>query len=146
MTTINPLSSPLETMRAIARKRDPARTLTAPNAKAQRDADKAALQAAVKIAKAAHDAAVNALDDFERDPRNHVYDTLEDAEATLHEALRDIASADCEGSHNCGASEYRQGFFVGRAEYVAIASVEYNRHDKTFYYVEEFDMRIEPVA
>jgi hypothetical protein len=29
---------------------------------------------------------------------------------------------------------------------IAIASVEYNRHDKTYYYVEEFDLRVEAVA
>ena len=107
---------------------------------------KEALQAAVKAAKEAHDAALKALEDFERDPKGNVFGSLEDAESTLHEALRERAGEDCEGSHNCGASEYRQGFFVGGAEYVAIASVEYNRHDKTYYYVEEFDFRIEKVA
>jgi hypothetical protein len=138
--------NPLEVMRAIASKHEPAPAPAGTKATAHRDADKAALQAAVKIAKAAHDAAVKALNDFERDPATHVYDSLEDAEATLRETMRDIASAVCEGSHNCGAYEYRQGFFVGRAEYVAIASVEYNRHDKTFYYVDGFDLRVEPVA
>lgn len=146
MTTINPLSSPLEAMRAIARKRDPARTLAAPNAKAQRDADKAALQAAVKTAKAAHEAAVKALDDFERDPRNHVYDTLEDAEAALHEELRERAEEDCVGDHNCAADRYEQRFFVGGAQYAAIADVECNRFDKRLYWVEYFKFRIEPLA
>jgi hypothetical protein len=103
------------------------------------------LQAAVESTKAAHVSAVKDLEAFERDPKNNVFESLEDAQVTLEESMRDIASADCEGSHNCGAPEYRQGFFVGGIEYVAIANVEYNRHDKTYYYVEEFDFRTEPV-
>jgi len=146
MTTINQSNSPLERMRAIASRFNPPRVAVEPSAAAQRDTKKAALEAAVQTAKAAHDAAVTALDDFERAPANHVYDTIEDAEATLHEVMRDVASEDCEGSHNCGASEYRQGFFVVGVEYVAIASVEYNRHDKTFYFVEAFRLRIEPAS
>jgi hypothetical protein len=106
---------------------------------------KEALQAAVKVAKEAHDAAVKALEDFERDPKNNVFESVEDAEISLEESMRGVASADCEGSHNCGASEYRQGFFVGDVEYVAIANVEYNRHDKTYYYVEYFNLRVEAV-
>lgn len=138
--------TPIETMRAIASKLDPARSPADTKTTAQRDAGKAVLQAAVKATKAAHDAAVMALAEFERDPSNHVYDTLEDAEATLHEALRDIASADCEGSYCCGADRYEQGFFCGGVEYVAIASVEYNWHAKQFYYVDGFEFRMEPVA
>ncbi|MFM0165692.1 hypothetical protein PQR39_35350 [Paraburkholderia sediminicola] len=106
---------------------------------------KAELSAAVQSTKAAYDAAVQALEAFERDPKNNVFESVEDAEVTLREALRELAGADCEGSHNCGASEYRQGFFVGGVEYVAIANVGYNRHDKTYYYVEEFDLRVEAV-
>lgn len=104
------------------------------------------LMEAVKTAKTTYDAAVRALSDFESDPRQHVYATLEEAEGYLEEALRDRAHADCEGSYNCGDSEYRQGFFVDDVEYVAIADVEYNRHDKTYYYVDGFDLRIEPAV
>jgi hypothetical protein len=105
--------------------------------------NKEQLQAACKQAKAVHSEALAALEAFERDPINNVFKTLEDAEISLEESMRDIASGDCEGSYNCGRSEYRQGFFVGGVQYVAIAQVEYNRHDKTYYYVEEFDLRIE---
>jgi len=104
------------------------------------------LLVAVEDTKTAHDAAVKALEDFERDPKNNVFESLAKAEYELEDVLRDRASADCEGSYNCGAEEYRQGFFVDGVEHVAIASVEYNRHDKTYYYVEEFDFRIEKVA
>lgn len=100
---------------------------------------------AVKTAKAAHDAAVKALSDFENDPTQHVYASLDEAEGYLEETLRDRAHADCEGSYNCGDDEYRQGFYVDGVEYVAIASVEYNRHDKTYYYVDGFDLKIEKV-
>jgi hypothetical protein len=107
---------------------------------------KAELAEAVKAAKTAYDAAVKALSDFESDPQQHVYATLEEASGYLEEALRDRAHADCEGSYNCGDDEYHQGFFVDGVEYMAIASVEYNRHDKTYYYVDGFDLRIEPVV
>jgi len=137
--------NPLEYMRAIASKCEPAPTLADTKTTAQRDSDKAALHAAVKVAKEAHDAAAKALEAFERDPQNHVYDTLEDAEATMREGLREIASADSEGSHNCGADRYEQRFFVGGVQYVAIATVEYNRFDKRLYYVDGFKLSIEPV-
>jgi hypothetical protein len=103
------------------------------------------LIAAVKQTGEAYDAAKLALELFERDPKNNVFESLAKAEYELEDVLRDRASADCEGSYNCGADEYRQGFFVDGVEYVAIASVEYNRHDKTYYYVEEFDFSIEAV-
>jgi len=104
------------------------------------------LTAAVQQSKKVFEAATLALELFDRDPKNNVFESLAKAEYELGDALRDRASADCEGSYNCGAEEYRQGFFVDGVEHVAIASVEYNRHDKTYYYVEEFDFRIEKVA
>ncbi|MFM0503919.1 hypothetical protein [Paraburkholderia caffeinilytica] len=104
------------------------------------------LIATVKQTSEAHDAAKLALELFERDPQNNVFESLAKAEYELEDVLRHRASADCEGSYNCGAEEYRQGFFVDGVEYVAIATVEYNRHDKTYYYIEEFDFRIEAVT
>lgn len=99
---------------------------------------------AVKNATAVLETAQIALETFVRAPENNVFLSLLEAEATLYETLRDRASDDCEGSHNCGASEYRQGFFVDGKQWWAIATVEYNRHDKTYHYVDEFDLRIEP--
>lgn len=48
-----------------------------------------------------------------------------------------MADDDCEGSHNCGLDEYRQEYIVDNIKYVGILNVEYNRHDKTYYYVED---------
>lgn len=87
-----------------------------------------------------------ALDVWDTDPVNHRYESLEDAEGTLYEFLRDQASTDCEGSYNCGSDEYTQECFVGDKAYIASAKVEYNRHDKQYYYVDEFDFKIEEVV
>jgi hypothetical protein len=104
------------------------------------------LIAAVRSSTEALAAANLALELFERDPKNNVFESIVEAERALYGALESRASADCEGSYNCGADEYRQGFFVDGVEHVAIASVEYNRHDKTYYYIESFDFSIEKVA
>lgn len=101
------------------------------------------LSADVKRTGDAYSAAKVALENFERDPKNNVFDSLEDAEKTLYGTLETRAAEDCEGSYNCGDDEYRQGFFVNGVEHVAIASVEYNRHDKTYYYIDSFGFRIE---
>lgn len=76
----------------------------------------------------------SALHDFESLPENNVYATLEDADE-LEDILRDQASEDCEGSYNCGAPEYRRELMVDGVKYVAILSVDYDRHDKTYYYI-----------
>lgn len=103
------------------------------------------LTAAAQHSKKVFEAATLALELFERDPKNNVFESVVKAEGELEDVLRGRAAADCEGSYNCGNDEYRQGFFVDGVEYVAIASVEYNRHDKTYYYVEEFDFRVEKI-
>lgn len=82
---------------------------------------------------------------WDQDPKNNVFESLEDAERELYEILSDRASLDCVGSYNCGADEYRQGFFVGDKEYVAIADVEYNRHDKQYYFIDGYTFNIEEV-
>jgi hypothetical protein len=110
------------------------------------DMTKEELTAAVRCSKEAFEAATLALELFEREPKNNVFESVAKAEYELEDVLRDRAAADCEGSYNCGADEYRQGFFIDGVEHVAIASVEYNRHDKTYYYVEGFDFRIEKIA
>jgi hypothetical protein len=104
------------------------------------------LQAKVIHAKALLALAQRDLDAWETDPVNHRYESLEDAEGTLYEFLCDQASEDCEGSYNCGSSEYTQEFFVGDKAYIASAKVEYNRHDKQYYYVDGFDFKVEEVV
>lgn len=93
------------------------------------------LQANVASAKNALAAAVLALEEFECLPENNVFASLEAAEA-LEDTLRDRARADCEGSYNLGNPSYEQEFIVDGKHHVAKIDVEYNRHDKTYYYID----------
>lgn len=67
---------------------------------------------------------------------NNVYANLEFALAAMEEMMRNEAHEDCEGSYNCGAGEYTRDFKVDDVIYTATLKVEYNRHDKTYYYVD----------
>lgn len=66
------------------------------------------------------------------------FKTHEEAEDEITEALRDIASNDCEGSYNCGNNFYDQNYTLldSPTVYTGTIEVEYNRHDKTYYYVD----------
>ena len=97
------------------------------------------LRAAVKVAEQALATAQNAVAEFDDLPENNVYATLDEAAADLEDKLRDLAHKDCEGEHNCGASTYTREFMVDGAKYVGTLKVEYNRHDKTYYYIEEVE-------
>lgn len=99
------------------------------------------LKKEVEIAKQALIEAGAALIDFSEQPENNVYASLEDA-GELEGILSDIAFNDCEGAHNCGAPEYSRGFMVGGKQYVAKLTVEYNRHDKIYYYIEQSEFSI----
>ena len=77
-----------------------------------------------------------ALAAFEALAENNVYDNLEDALATVEEALTDEAHEDCEGSYCFGSDEYKQEFMVDNIRYIGTLAVEYNRRDRTYYYVE----------
>ncbi len=99
--------------------------------------EREALVANVTAAAAALTQANAALIAFDARPDNNVFPDMETAEARIEDALRGEAEADCEGSHNCGMPQYHRHFIVDGVEYVGTLSVEYNRHDKTYYYVEE---------
>ena len=101
------------------------------------------LQSRINAAQDALSAAMTAIDDFNRLPENNVFASLEDADADLEYELADRAREDCEGAGNCGQPEYRQAFMVDGIEYVAIYTPEYNRHDKTYYYIDGSEFRIE---
>lgn len=79
-------------------------------------------------------------------PENNVYPSLEDAEYKIEDILLDMAFEDCEGAGECGLEQYRQLFMVGDKTYVGILNVEYNRHDKTYYYIDGSEFRIEEVV
>jgi hypothetical protein len=81
--------------------------------------------------------AKEALDEFESLPENNIFDNLSDAGYHLYEILEERAEKDCEGKYNCGKREYKQKFIVDKKLYIAIYTPEYNRHDKTYYYIDD---------
>jgi len=95
-----------------------------------------ALTLAIKEAKYQLASAEQTLEDFNSLAWNNTFETLEDAESVLTEKLWAKASADCEGSYNCGCDEYEQEFIVQGEYYVGTLKVEYNRHDKQYYYID----------
>jgi hypothetical protein len=98
----------------------------------------------VSAARDALNAANQALFDFERSPENNTFPTVADAESVLEDRLRGWAFEDCEGAGNCGLDKYTQEFIVGDMHYIATLSVEYNRHDKTYYYIDETAFTVTP--
>ena len=83
------------------------------------------------------------LADFDSAPENNVFGTLDAALRFIEDKLLSQAHEDCEGSYNCGADEYTQEFYVEDTLYVGTLKCEYNRHDKTFYYVDGSDFTYE---
>jgi len=69
------------------------------------------------------------------------FNTHKDAEDEIEEILRIQASKDCVGAYNCGQSEYTQEYQLlnSDAVYFGKIKVEYNRHDKTYYFVDEVE-------
>lgn len=104
------------------------------------------LKLAAKVAEDAFEAATKLVEQAQALPENNVYPSLEDAEYKIEDMLADRAHEDCEGAGNCGDLEYRQLFMVGDKMYVGIYEVDYNRHDKTYYYVDGAEFRIEEVV
>lgn len=83
--------------------------------------------------------------DFESLPENNVFASLNDAERTLECRLEEYAREDCEGSHNVGEPTYTQRFTVSGVLYEGTLTVEYNRHDKRFYYVDMYNFTAQAV-
>lgn len=75
-------------------------------------------------------------------PEYNNFSSLDEAKSILSDELYDRASNDCEGAHNFGSDQYTQPFSVGDKQYIAIVNVEYNRHDKTYYYVDNFSFKV----
>lgn len=66
----------------------------------------------------------------------NTYADLSTANKAVSDRLRRYAEEDCEGSHNVGSSSYSQIFSVDGTKYEGTLSVKYDRHDKTYYYVD----------
>lgn len=103
------------------------------------------LEQAVNDARATLESAEAALAAFEASPDNNRFDDLDYATATIEEALREEAYQDCQGAYNCGSPSYSREFYVGDTLYRGTAEFEYNRHDKTYYYIEECNFTYEEV-
>lgn len=86
--------------------------------------------------------AKNNLATFDALPENNTFDDYQDACWIIEAKLSDMASNDCEGSHCYGADEYQQEFIVNGKHYLGKLAVQYNRHDKTYYYVDETDFTV----
>lgn len=83
--------------------------------------------------------AENDLANFEALAENNVFENLDKAVSEIEDKLMNEAFLDCEGADNCGAPEYTQEFIVAGIKYLGTLKVEYNRHDKTYYYIDEHD-------
>lgn len=94
------------------------------------------LEANIAVAKAALENAEKALADFKALAENNVYPDLDHALGSVEDDLLQMAHRDCEGSYNCGADSYTQEFIAAGIRYVGTLTCEYNRHDKTYYYVD----------
>ena len=107
--------------------------------------NKQELEMSVANAKAALATAEAALAAFHASPENNRFDDLDTALATIEDALREEAYEDCQGAYNCGNDTYTREFYVGDTLYRGTAEFEYNRHDKTYYYIEECNFTYEEV-
>lgn len=70
---------------------------------------------------------------------NNVFDAPDKALSSVEYNLIDRAfedCEDCEGAGNCGAPQYTQEFIVDGVKYRGILTVNYNRHDKTYYCID----------
>lgn len=86
--------------------------------------------------KAAYDTAIHNLYKFDAKAENNVFATLDEAESEVEDKLLNEASDDCAGAGNMGCEAYTQEFMVDNVAYIGTLTVEYNRHDKTYYYVD----------
>jgi hypothetical protein len=80
--------------------------------------------------------ATSNLYNLRKDIQNHIYESVEKAKGFLYDQFDNEAENDCEGSGNCGCDEYSQDFIVDGKKYTAIGKFEYDRHDKTYYYID----------
>ena len=73
---------------------------------------------------------------------NNIFVNLAEAVAVLEDALIEKAAQDCEGSYNVGDPEYRQKFTILSKTPEAVLDVNYSRHDKRYYYIDDHSLII----
>jgi hypothetical protein len=103
------------------------------------------LVCAVNIAKSELCNAIDNLSVFDSKAENNIFLTIEDAINEIESKLEHMAYEDCEGAGNCGSELYTQEFIVDGKKYLATMTFEYNRHDKTYYYIEESNFTYEEI-
>lgn len=94
------------------------------------------------IERARHELATaeKALCEYESLAENNVFSSIEEALEEIEDKLTKVAESACAGAYNRGKSQYKQLFIVDGITYIALMKVEYNRHDKTYYYIDEVTM------
>lgn len=74
------------------------------------------------------------------------FDDLDFALGWAEDDMGEEASNDCEGSYNVGDDSYMRQFKVGDKYYQVEKQFSYDRHDKTYYYVSDYDCKMgEPI-
>lgn len=101
------------------------------------------LNEAVKLAQDALESAQDDLLEYCNRPENNTFTDLEVASDAIQDKLTSIAHNACEGSYCFGLDEYNQLFYVNDVLYKGTLNVEYNRHDKTYYYVDGTEFSVE---
>lgn len=102
----------------------------------------------LRLAKAMEDVAEagRAITEFDERIENNIFESIGIAVAQLTNTLRLQANDDCEGSYNCGAPEYTRDFVVDGRKYRGALAVEYNRYDKTYYYIDSCQFTYELIG
>lgn len=97
---------------------------------------KASLEANMIAAEKVWLEAKQKLNDFKCKLELHTYDSIGQAIKAVEKFLLKQANEDCEIAGDQGAEEYTQQFVVQGFLYEGKLVVEYNRHDKKYYYVD----------
>jgi hypothetical protein len=100
------------------------------------------LQLSVKFCMGELAIAETNLAEFIAARENNVFASVDIAEYEIERRLECMAGNDCEGAGNCGLDEYIQEFIVDGVLYLATYKVEYNRHDKTYYYIDSSEFLV----
>ena len=103
--------------------------------------DKAQIAAEIATHQKAIATLEQSLVDFDSLIENNQYDSHRAAEKFIEGRFSNIASNQCEGSYNCGDDQFQQRYQLTGNPNVFEATVkfEYNRHDKTYYYIDGTD-------
>lgn len=76
------------------------------------------------------------IEEFDSSPEQNIFESLDKAANQITDRFKDIAHQQCEGAGNCGSPEFKQKFSVDGKSYEATVGFEYDRYDKTYYYIE----------